>query len=55
MDGWPPGPDPQHQVPITPTCSGRTDHCQSRALDLYCQELMDPAYVPAFREVTKLR
>ena len=30
----------------------RTDHCQSRALDLYCQELMDPAYVPAFREVT---
>lgn len=30
----------------------RTDHCQSRALDLYCQELMDPACVPAFREVT---
>lgn len=31
---------------------GRTGQCQSKALDLYCQELMDPDYVPAFREAT---
>lgn len=31
---------------------GRTGQCQSKALDLYCQELMDPDYVSAFREAT---
>ncbi len=30
----------------------RTGHCQSKALDLYCQELLDPAYVAPFRRVT---
>lgn len=30
----------------------RTGQCQSKALDLYCQELMDLDYVPAFREAT---
>ncbi len=30
----------------------RTGQCQSKALALYCRELMDPDYVPAFREAT---
>lgn len=30
----------------------RTNQCQSKALDLYCQELMDPSYVAAFQAAT---
>ena len=30
----------------------RAGHCQSKTLDLYCQELMDPDYVASFRAVT---
>ena len=30
----------------------RTNQVQSKALDLYCQELMDPSYVAAFRAAT---